>query len=125
MRIVTYEEVLKEIDDLGTLIDNTRKQVCKCRYNATHKKLFKWAYEYDYEYYYQKYTRLMYRYKIIQDFRYNFGHFVAGVPYKDYKYTRRLIDYLDRLKLVNAIDNLQVQIDDMTTSFKDLKVRLK
>lgn len=124
-KTINYDDILKEINKLNQLMSRCRAKIESCRYGIYNSKLFKWVYNSDLEYYNSVYSRLLYRYKIINNLKNNFGKFITGIPVKDYKCTRKLIDLLDRLKFVEMMDKFQVQLEDISISFKDFKVHLK
>lgn len=125
MRVISYSKIVEELDYLRVQLDlySARIQELKM-YIKRCPKIFKFLFEADLEDYTDRFQKLLYRYKTLQSVKANFYKFINGITKREFKDTRKLNELLDRLKLTELIDVCQVQIADMTTSLKDMKVRL-
>lgn len=125
MRVISYSKVVEELDYLKVQLDlySARIQELKM-YIKRCPRILKFFFEADLEDSTDRFQKLLYRYKTLQSVKANFYKFINGITKREFKDTRKLNELLDRLKLTEIVDVCQVQIADMTTSLKDMKVRL-
>lgn len=125
VKCVTYNDILNELSKLDIKLNYYRSQIELTRLNMSESpKLFKWLYKADLEDYNKLYSRHLYRYKTLQNFKYNFYKFVSGISKKEYRNTKHLNELLDKLKLAEVVDTLMVNFGDMQIALKDLKIKV-
>ena len=124
-RIVSYNEIIKECSKLNIKLNEYTSKIDLARMNFNDApKWLKWWYKMDLDDYIEIQSRLAYRYRILKSISRNYYKFVSGITRAEFKDTRKLVDLLDRLKLVEFLDMLQVQIEDNNIALKDLKVQI-
>lgn len=124
-KMVSYNELIKEISRLNIKLNEYNSKVDLARFNFNDApKWLKWWYKIDLDDYTNMYTMLAYRYRVLKSIKENFYKFISGITRTEFKDTRKLSILLDRLKLVEAIDTLQIQIEDNNIALKDIKVLL-
>lgn len=126
IRCITYNYVLRELDCLKLKLDKYRNKIESCRYNIANSKfrIIKWLYNLDLEDYNAIYSNYLYRYKIVQNIKNNFYKFITGITYSDFINTKKLADLYDKLKLVEMVEDLKINLNDTICSLKDLKIKV-
>lgn len=125
MRVISYSKIVEELDYLKVQLDLYSARIQESRMCVKRcPKFFRFFFEADLEDYTHTYQKLLYRYKTLQSVKANYYKFINGITKREFRDTRKLNELLDRLKLTEIVDICQVQIADMTTSLKDMKVRI-
>lgn len=124
-KCITYNDVLNEIYKLRHKLDYFKAKIELLRITMCQSpKWLRWLFKADLEDYNGCYSKILYRYKTLQNLKNNFYKFVTGITRSDYKKTDKLVDLLDKLKLAETVDELVVNFNGMDIALKDLKVRI-
>lgn len=126
-RKVTNFDILKELDYLNYWVIHNRclYELYSNDYKYYKCKFIRWFIKPDLENYKKNYEKYLHRYQVVKDIQSNFHKFITGISMKDFKNTDRLCELLNRLKIIEDVDDMKLNLDDVNTSLSQLTKRIK